>query len=200
VPADQLAAVVRTIYSDAERRGWETLSNRDRSQNYSGWVDDPRVGGILTRYMTPEAARAWIKDGPMKEYARANRGTGRYAEFGRSGGTSAADVITAAIGPTATLVPGTQGVRPLHCQALAADGTVAYLAWGEGRNFRNLVWAALGAAVQHGHEAHIVITEPFGHVTPTDEAETNRAIADRCGLELHHMREVLGKRRAGEDP
>lgn len=194
LPPDQLATVVTAIYDDAERRGWDTMPARERSRAYSDWVDDPGVGGILTRYMTPEAARAWIKDGPMKEYARANRGAGRYAEFGRAGGTSAADVVTTALGPAAAVVPGTEGVKPLHCLAVDAQGETAYIAWGDTRNFRNLVWAALRAAVHDGQDGHVVITEPPGHVTPSSAAKTHQALVDRCGLRLHYMREVLGER------
>ena len=49
---------------------------------YTQWVESTNpIGRILAPYMTPEAARSWIKDGPMKEYSRANRGAGRYAEL-----------------------------------------------------------------------------------------------------------------------
>lgn len=194
VPTDQLAAVVRAIYSDADARDWDALAPSDRSRAYAEWVEAPLIGGVLTRYMTPEAARAWIKDGPMKEYARANRGVGRYAEFGRSGGTTATDVVAAALGPGASLVAGTEGVKPLHCIGLDPDGQPAFITWGEARNFRNLVWAALRSAVDDGLDCHVVVTQPPGHVTTTTDAKMHRAVADRCGLHLHYMREVLGTR------
>ncbi|MGH7743469.1 MAG: hypothetical protein ACREQ5_01415 [Candidatus Dormibacteria bacterium] len=197
LPPTALAAVVTAIYQDAEDAGWDTLRPADRSSAYDEWVEDPRVGGILTRYMTPEQARSWIKDGPMKEYSRANRGMGRYAEFGRTGGTEPADIVRSALSPGAVIVPGSQRVKPFHCLADTDDGARVYVVWGEARNFRNLLWAALNVSVHDGLDAHIVVTEPPGRVTPTSEATTQRALADRCGLQLHHMRETFGARRTG---
>jgi hypothetical protein len=197
LPTAALAAVVTAIYQDADDASWDTLAPADRSSTYDKWVDDPRVGGILTRYMTPEQARSWIKDGPMKEYSRANRGMGRYAEFGRTGGTGPADIVRTALGPGAVIVPGSQRVKPFHCLADADEAARVFVVWGEARNFRNLLWAALNASVQDGLEAHIVVTEPPGHVIPSSEVTTQRALAGRCGVELHHMRETFGARRSG---
>ena len=108
LPEHQLETVVAALYAQADDAGWDNLGPRDRSRMYSDWVEptDP-IGKILAQYMTPEAARSWIKDGPMKEYARANRGTGRYASFGRRGGTTPADIVRHALGETAQIVPGT---------------------------------------------------------------------------------------------
>lgn len=193
VPEEQLAAVVTALYADADSAGWDTLPLADRTRTYSAWVDDPRIGGILTRYMTPEAARAWIKDGPMKEYGRARRGAGRYARFGRQGGTTAADVVRFVLRNGATVVQGSYGDKPFHCLATDGRGEINYLAWGEARNLRNLLWAALRAAVDDGLSAHIVVMEPPGLTTPGDQVKTHRALAARCGLGMHHMRETLGK-------
>lgn len=194
LPEEQLALVVTALYDDADSRGWETLPLADRSRAYGEWVEDKRVGGILTRYMTPEAARAWIKDGPMKEYRRAARGTGRYARFGRQGGTGAADVAIAVLGPGAAVIEDSIGIKPSHCLARTPSGDTAYLAWDEASNLKNVVWAALCASVEHGWDAHAVVMEPPGRATTTSEALNHRAIAGRCGIGIHHMRERLGVR------
>lgn len=192
LPPEQLARVVQALYEDAERLGWETLPLRDRSRTYSGWVDDKRVGGILTGYMTPEAARAWIKDGPMKEYARARRGAGRYARFGKLAGTTAADVARVVLGDSARVVPSSEGIKPFHCRAQASDNKkIVFIAWGEARNYRNVLWAALRAAVTDGYEAHIVVMEPPGHNTTVKEAQLHEALARRCQITAHHMRERI---------
>jgi hypothetical protein len=196
VPREQLSTVIAALYEDAERLDWETLSPADRTKTYSRWVEDARVGGVLTRYMTPEQARAWIKDGPMKEFSRAQRGAGRYARFGRPVGTTATDVVRHALGGDAMVSSGTEGVKPFHC--LAEIGTrTAYVTWGEARNFRNLLWAALRAAVTDGLESHIVVTEPPDHPTSTDGAQQHKALAARCGLSVHHMRERVAARPVG---
>ncbi|NEM07734.1 hypothetical protein [Geodermatophilus normandii] len=193
LPEEQLAAVVTALYADADSAGWDTLPLADRTRTYSAWVEDPRVGGIVTRYMTPEAARAWIKDGPMKEYGRARRGAGRYARFGRQGGTTAADVVRFVLGDGTAVVHDSYGDKPFHCLAIDDFGETSYLAWGEARNLRNLLWAALRTAVEDGLPAHIVVMEPPDLTTPGDQVKAHRALAERCRLEIHHMRETLGK-------
>ena len=192
VPEAQLARVVTVLYEDAQTKNWTHLPPRDRSHVYSAWVDDARVGGILTKYMTPEAARAWIKDGPMKEYSRALRGAGRYARFGKSGGTTPQDVIRSALGSGWHLVEGTEGIKPFHAQAANEEGASAYLAWDVGRNFKNLVWAALRASVELSVAGHVVVMQPPGAATARDVADRQAAIVKRCGLTLHHVREQLG--------
>lgn len=197
VPVTQLADVVTALYQDAHSQNWLHLSPGDRSRAYSAWVDDERVGGVLTKYMTPEAARAWIKDGPMKEYGRALRGTGRYAKFGRSGGTTASDIVKAALGQEWSVIEGSVGVKPFHAEAVDPSGeTTVYLAWDESRNFKNLVWAALRASVESGLASHIIVTEPQGVTTPHEIAERQKAMAERCGLSLHYVREQLGSRKS----
>lgn len=197
VPDAHLTAVVTALYQDADEAGWETLGPRDRSRMYGQWVEAEHVGSILTQYMTPEAARSWIKDGPMKEYARANRGAGRYAEFGRRGGTDVADVIKVALGPDARLVPGSEAVKPFRCHAATsgeAGGPAALITWGESRQFKDLLWAALCAATEQQIAAHVVVMEPPGRTaSPTDRAR-QAATARRCEIGLHYMREVLGTR------
>jgi hypothetical protein len=198
LPPKQLAAIVTALYADADESGWAHLPPAERTRLYGQWIDDPRVGKILTKYMTPEQARSWIKDGPMKEYANARRGAGRYARFGRQGGTGGSDVATAALGPGAKVLDGSEGVKPPHCYAIDATGERAYLAWGHAKNFRNLLWAALRTAVAAQVPAHIVVLEPPGQSTPTAETVTHRAMTRRCQLHLHYLPEVIGEVRRVE--
>lgn len=192
IPDVQLASVVTVIYEDAHAKSWSHLPPRDRSSLYTAWVEDERVGGVLTKYMSPEAARAWIKDGPMKEYGRALRGAGRYARFGGSGGTTALDILRASLGKDWTLIDGTVGIKPFHAQAQDENGVRAYLAWDEGRNFKNLVWAALRASIDLDIPGHVIVTEPQGVTTSRESADIHAAIARRCGLGIHYVREQLG--------
>lgn len=191
LPTAVRAKVVRAIYADADRLGWQTLSLADRTATFNRWIDDDRVGGPLTQFMTPEQARSWIKDGPMKEYGRALRGAGRFAEYGRQGGTGPTDVVRHALGSSATVVNGTIGSKPLHCLA-DVDGVTSYVAWGDDRNYKNLLWAGLRASTLDGVDAHLVVLEPPGTAGPADLIKQQRALADRCGVTVHRMREVLG--------
>lgn len=192
LPVSLRTQIVEAIYGDADRLGWQTMPLPDRTKTFNDWIGDDRVGGILTRFMTPEQARSWIKDGPMKEYARALRGAGRYAAQGRHGGTGPLDVVRHALGTNAE-IDGLVGTKPLHCLARQAnDAGTAFVTWGDSRNFRNLLWAALRASVLDNLEAHIVVLEPRGLTIASDESKREQALADRCNVQLHHMREILG--------
>jgi hypothetical protein len=190
VPPGQLTEVIRTLYATAERLGWEHLPPQERSTQYARWVADPAVGGVLTRYMTSEQTRSWIKDGPMKEFARARRGTGRYAQYGQPSGTGPPNLVQAALGEGWTVVDGSLGDKPSHCRARRDDET-AYVTWGTAPNFRHLVWAALRAAVETDAPAAIVVTETTERPTPEADAAWQRRIAGRCGLRITHLRERL---------
>ena len=195
VPDGQGDAVIIALYAEAERIGWETLAPTERSTRYDRWVEDPDVGGVLAPFMTPEGIRSWIKDGPMKEYARAQRGAGRYARLGRTGGTDATDVAARALGVGAQVTPDSLGVKPAHCVATTASGEAAYLVWGSSANFRNLLWAALRAATADGLAAHIVVLEPPTQPTPTTDVRSQQAIAARCAVGLHYLTERIGRTR-----
>lgn len=191
LPEALRADVVRALYADANQLGWTTLGPQAKTVAFNRWVEDPRVGGRLAGYMSPEQARLWIKDGPMKEYARAMRGAGRFAELGRQGGTSPQDIVNRALGAGAQ-IQGNVGTKPPHCLATNRDGTTAYVTWGDTSSLKHLLWAALRASIEQDLSGHIVVLEPPGTVTPTAAAEEQKAITQRCGLQLHHLREVLG--------
>lgn len=194
LPEQIRAEVVRALYADANEIGWATLGPQAKTTAFKRWIEDPRVGGRLTSYMSPEQARLWIKDGPMKEYGRAMRGTGRFAEYGRQGGTSPQDIVIRALGDRAT-IDSNIGTKPPNCFATAGDGRKAYVTWGDANSLKHLLWAALRASLEHNVPGHIVVLEPPGTVTPTATVEEQRAIANRCGLTVHHLREVLGTMR-----
>ncbi|MCU1526582.1 MAG: hypothetical protein JWP75_345 [Frondihabitans sp.] len=201
LPAAQHDAVISALYDAADEADWNDLTPQEHSRFYRRWIEDPAIGGILTRFMTPEGARSWIKDGPMKEYANASRGTGRYARFGREGGTDASDVAQAALGAGATVIEGTQQSKPHRCLVTGATEQRNFVVWGTGGNFRNLLWAALRAEVIDRLPAHIVILEPPAQPTTSADMRTQRALTDRCQLSLHYLPEVLGKvRRRGSEP
>jgi hypothetical protein len=198
LPGEQLANVVKALYADAEDLDWEHQPPAERTRQYARWIRDNRVGGILTRYMTAETARSWIKDGPMKEFSRARRGAGRYAEFGQATGTSPEDVVRHALGDTWHIVDGLVGVKPFHCEAATADER-AFVVWGPAVNIRHLVWAALRWAVEHSGRAIVVVTDLPERPTPEDEAAWHKKMGTRCGLEVVHMRERLSPARRGSE-
>jgi hypothetical protein len=189
VPQEQIDGVVKALYADADRLGWDHLSPQQRTVQYDQWVTDPAIGGVLTTCMSIENARSWIKDGPMKEYGRARQGTGRYANFGSAEGPAAGQIAAHALGTGAVVVGGSVGVKPFHCVASAGDGGSTYVAWGKAKNFRYLVWACLVYLADNpGAAASVVIMETMAVPTTAADKMQHAAIAGRCSIGLKYYR------------
>lgn len=190
VPQEQINGVVKALYADADRLDWEHLAPSGRTAQYDQWVGDPAIGVVLTRHMSSENARSWIKDGPMKEYGRARQGAGRYAKFGSAQGATPEQIARHALGPTASVVEGSVGVKPFHLAALAEAGaTPTYVAWGGAKNLRHLVWACLSYLADNpAHVATVVITETMADPTTAGEKNRHSRIAERCSLDLKYFR------------
>jgi hypothetical protein len=194
-PQEQLDSVIRAIYADADRLGWRHMPLQQKTAQYDQWVSDPDVGGVLTDYMSSENARSWIKDGPMKEYARARQGAGRYAQFGSTQGPTAEQVAAHAFGGEAVVVGGSVGVKPFHCVATNSNGASVYVAWGESKNFRYLVWACLGyLAEKNSARASIVVVDTMAEPATAAEKTRHAAIASRCSIDLKYYRAESRKR------
>jgi hypothetical protein len=197
VPRDQVESVVKALYAAADRLDWEHLPAGARTNQYDEWVSDAEIGGVLTRYMSSENARSWIKDGPMKEYGRARLGAGRYAEFGSSRGPTPDQLVTHALGSDAAIVEDSVGVKPFHCLA-TVDGVTTYVAWESAKNLRHLVWASISYLADHpSHAACIIILESLEHpATQTDKTRHER-IADRCSITIKYYRAALQRPAGG---
>lgn len=179
-------AIVSRLFADMERLGWEGMTLPQRTSQYGEWIKDAEIGQKLSEWMTPELARVWIKDGPVKEYPRALAGVGKYAPLA-NGSAGTADIVRRALGTGWTSDPATLSVKPLRIEAHGDDETVV-LAWGPARDLKHLVWAALNAdASGDPREWVLVVTGTFTRpVTAGDKAHQLR-IARRCGLRLVHV-------------
>jgi hypothetical protein len=186
VPWEVEEAIVGRLFADMERLGWEGLTPRQRTSQYGRWIADPEVGQRLATFMTPERARVWIKDGPVKEYPRALAGVGKYAPLANGSG-SGADIVRRALGAEWITDTATLRVKPLRIEAHRDEDTVV-LAWGPARDLKHLVWAALNAdASGDPREWVLAVTGSFTRpVTASDKAHQLR-IARRCGLRLVHV-------------
>ncbi len=193
IPKEVVDAVVPLIYKDARRLRWQFRTPSERTNQYDLWVADQAIGGRLIEFVNAETARSWIKDGPMKEYARAEQGAGRYARHGKPGGTKAANFVTHALGKEASIVKGTVRDKPFQCAATVPElDRPVFVTWGEPKKFKYLVWASLSALADNSAgSAAIVVTESL--VAPATGAERRRfdAIAKRCGIALSYYRLVL---------
>ena len=188
VPSDQIESVVKSLYAAADRLDWEHLTANARTAQYDEWVNAPEIGGALTGYMSSENARSWIKDGPMKEYARARLGAGRYARFGSTNGPTADQLVAHVLGNEAELVEDSAGIKPFHCQGTAVGKTV-YISWGPARNLRHLVWACINhLATYPTHEACVVILESLEHPTTQAAKARHDQIARQCSITFKYLR------------
>ncbi|SRR6266545_2193648 len=186
LPWEVEETIVSRLFTDMERLGWEGLTPRQRTSQYGQWISDPEVGGRLTGFMTPEHARVWIKDGPVKEYPRALAGVGKYAPLANGSG-GAADIVRRALGDEWIPDTATLRVKPLRVEAHHDEDAVV-LAWGPGRDLKHLVWAALNAdASGDPREWILAVTGSFTRpVTASDKSHQMR-IARRCGLRIVHV-------------
>lgn len=188
VPRDQIESIVKALYAAADRLDWEHLPPADRTSHYDEWVNDTEIGGVLTKYMSTENARSWIKDGPMKEYSRARLGAGRYAKFGSSSGPTQQQLVTHALGKDAEIVESSFGIKPFHCLA-KVGGTTTYLAWDSTKNLRHLVWAAINYLAQHpSHGACVVVLESMERPTTQADKRRHARIAERCSIPIKSYR------------
>lgn len=179
--------VVRRLYSDAASLGWASLTPLQRTRQYDAWLDDPDVGGVLQRELTRERARVWIKDGPMKEYARAVAGVGRYAKFIEGGGSQMEWVVSSAFGAPWAPVPASLRLKPLRCIAQSGSET-RLLVWGPPRDFKHLLWAALEATdAPDGPQAVVAVVVPSGQGISPFDRERQRRLGHRCDVLVRHL-------------
>lgn len=182
-----IEAVVRAIYRDAADQEWENRTFREHTEQYGRWMADPNIGGVLTEWMSPEDARVWLKDTPMKEYSRALAGKGPFAKFLDSYPRSAESIVKRALGPTWSVVTNSTGVKPLTC--LATDGVhLCNLFWGKSSDAKHLVWAALRVSVGTGPRCRIAICDTVAGPVSDEQKNVLTKIAGRCGIELTFVR------------
>jgi hypothetical protein len=193
VPKEIRHEVVRALYRQVETINWELMSPQQKSQQYSRWIDDPAIGGRLTEFQSAEDARVWLKDGPMKEFARALDGVGPFAEFTTRRLSGHDELVRRALGDRWGISPGSKGEKPLHC--MATDGTTTrYVCWGESSKFPDLVWAAVKQAIDLPHRPLIVITIRDGQDVNGEERHRQERIAAHCGIDVRHVHRRLIRR------
>ncbi|WP_433408907.1 hypothetical protein ACQPZU_01045 [Saccharomonospora azurea] len=186
VPLEVRESVIREVYRQAGDLDWENVNPRSKTRYYSTWVEDPNIGGQLADYYTAEGMRVWLKDGPLKEYARALEGFGLYAKYASRRLTPANEFISELLGERWTIVPGSLAEKPMHCQI--TDGHQRrYVCWGRPRNFRDLLWAAVNAAVDEpGRPLIAAYLTDSTSVSPKEKARHER-ISKHCGLDLAYV-------------
>lgn len=178
--------IVIRMFADAERHDWTHLNGDQRSAIYESWMNDPEIGGRLTEFKSPQGARVWIKEGPMKEYSRAKYGVGKYAEF-VANPIDASDLVARAMGGDWRIVPNTRKGKPLRVRIRAGD-LDRHFAWAPADQLKHLVWAAIRTeALGDQTPWTLCLVGSFEKPTPADQRALDLRIGERCALEVTHV-------------
>ncbi|MEU0883094.1 hypothetical protein ABZ345_31180 [Lentzea sp. NPDC005914] len=178
-------AVIRELYRQVETIGWESMSDRAKTKQYTNWVDDPLIGGELADSLTAEGIRVWLKDGPLKEYTRALEGIGSCAQYTETRLTHPSAMIYDALGSGWEIEPGSIREKPMHCLA-AKDSSKRYVCWGHPQKFRDLQWAAVNHAVDSNDRPLIIVFVREGGELDDELRRRHERIAAHCQLDVFY--------------
>ncbi|MEU8009103.1 hypothetical protein [Micromonospora parva] len=182
--------VVRELYRRVEALDWELLTVQQKNRYYARWVEDQAIGGRLTEFQTAEDARVWIKDGAMKEYARALDGAGPFRHLVTVRLSGLDELIRRALGEDWTMLPRSRGDKPSHC--VVTNGDIdRYMCWGKPGTFRDLIWAALNKVIEHPHPPMIVVTLRDGQHVNGEDRRRHERLAAHCGVDVRHIHRRL---------
>jgi hypothetical protein len=187
VPDHIRAEVITELYSQAANLDWELLSLGMKKLQYRRWVEDPRVGGRLRAFWDDHRIGTWIKDTPMKEYARVQEGFGALAKYSASRYLPEPEsLMRAALGDEWSIEQGTLDEKPMHCVAVC-DNTERYVCWGKPAAYRDLTWAALDKAIVMPVRPMIIVTPQDGQVVSVVERSFQQSIAEHCGIDICYL-------------
>lgn len=119
------------LWGLADEIGWMRLADQDKSRLYEDWSKRDDVGGVLSRYLAPEAIRVYVKDTLMKPYVRDRLGNPA-AILDVCGVEKSASIAKNFIKP--------HGVR-------LVDGRI--LGWGQARDWKLVLFGVFERAYLH---------------------------------------------------
>lgn len=191
IPASVRDEVVKLLYAEADGLDWERLPAQTKTAQYNRWVEDPAIGGLLARFIPNP--HLWIKEVPLKEYARALENMGRFARFTTLHYAPPTDFIAPAFGREWQFVPDSQADKPPHC--LATDGSsTRYICWGPPNQFKDLLWAALTAGAKEQGRPGIVLSVRSDAEIDTSDRRRNHGIGEQCGIDVELVVRPLRRR------
>ena len=186
LPDELRRAVVAEVYRQAGNMDWDGLTDRQRSAVYDRWLDDPNIGRELTRFLSRERARVWLKDVPMKEYARARSGIGVYSDLATVRLPSPGRIARQVLGEGWDLVDGTIREKPNRCVISNHCGE-RLMIWGPPKTLRDLVWAGINAVADNPElRPLLVVASPRGEALGDWEMQRHIRLGQVAGLDVHH--------------
>jgi hypothetical protein len=185
LPDDTRRAIVTEVYRQAGDMDWDGLTDRQHSAIYDRWLDDPVIGGQLTRFLTRERARVWLKDVPMKEYARARNGIGPFADLATTRFPSPGQIARQVLGKEWDAIDGTILDRPNRC--VVSNGREERLMmWGPPKTLRDIVWAGINALADQRPTPILVVAISHGYMLDDGEKRRHALLGEIAGLEIRH--------------
>ncbi|MEU3426189.1 hypothetical protein [Streptomyces gardneri] len=178
--------VIAEVYRQVDDLDWDGMTIRARSDWYARCIDDPLIGGKLTRFIARDRVRVWVKDGPIKELPRARYGLGPYAQFAVSRYPGMEQIAHQAIGPEWLADPETVEVKPNRCLVHGPESKVLMI-WGPAADLADLVWAGINTRVDGGAEPLIVVASPQGTRLSEGEMLRHRLLAKEATIDLRHI-------------
>lgn len=185
LPREMRDNVVTECYRRAALLDWEGLSQRERSRTYDEWLDDPAIGKPLMAFLSRERARVWLKDVPMKEYARAVAGVGPYARFASVRLPGPEVLAERALGEGWKPVKGTLRFKPNRIRVQRGNESRLML-WGTPRGFRDLLWAAMVDVVDESAQPVIVLASTRAQHVSESERARHKNLGNLAGIPVKH--------------
>ena len=178
--------VIIEVYRQAAELDWDGLTDKKRTAQYNQWLDDPKIGGQLARYLHRDKIRYWLKDVPMKEYARARSGIGPLADFVSIRLPGPGQIARQVMGAGWSVLEDTIREKPNRC--VICDGHEERLMmWGPAKTLRDLVWAGINTVVDGVEPAPLlVVASPQGHELGPGEKTRHAELGHTAGLEVRH--------------
>ncbi|WP_329001921.1 hypothetical protein OHA18_02675 [Kribbella sp. NBC_00709] len=186
LPKDVRDSVLTELYRQIGELPWMTMPGRHKTRCYSEWIEDPSIGGELADYQTAEGMRVWLKDGPLKEYARAIEGAGPYARYTTRRLTPPNEFLRTLLGQEWHVDSTNIGEKPMHCM-ISNGHTERYVCWGGQRTYRDLLWAAINQAVRLRAVPLIVVYTFESEQVQKPQQKQQESLAEHCGVELAYV-------------
>lgn len=195
VPSSVRQAVIQALYERFDALRWEQLSNSERSVEYARFIENPKVGGALDRYMSAGDIRVWIKDGPAKEYRRALQGVGSYARFTTRRTPGPDEVVKSALGEEWSADVNSLAEKPMRCWARHPEQMGRFLIWGDASSLKELIWHAVLFRTEHSESVPtIVITKPSAAPVNVETWNQVREAAEVVGAEVAQVTHAASRK------
>lgn len=138
----------------------------------------------MANYVPPERIRVWIKDGPMKEFKRAMRGLGAYADLAPKAANKENEIARKALGQSWNVIEGSINVKPNRFDAEHDDERITVF-WGTRIDLKHLVWAWLNH--RHPEDCRLVIIETQNEPLTSSAKADDVILSKRLGTSIAYV-------------